>query len=114
MQENISQIPSPVSADKPVKTGFGILGAISFSHFLNDMMQSLILSLYPMLKDSFHLSFGQIGLITLVFQGTASILQPLIGLYTDHRPLPYAMAAGMASTGGGLNGPETSAVVSTP
>ena len=65
-------------------------------------MQSLIPAAYPLLKDNLALSFSQIGLVTLVFQGTASILQPLVGLYTDRRPLPYAMAAGMASTGCGL------------
>ena len=69
---------------------------------LNDLMQSLIPAAYPLLKDNLALSFAQIGLITLVFQGTASILQPLVGLYTDKRPLPYALAAGMASTGVGL------------
>ncbi|AWD22031.1 MFS transporter [Fuscovulum blasticum] len=78
-----------------------ILG-VSLGHFLNDLMQSLIPAAYPLLKDNLALSFTQIGLITLVFQGTASILQPLVGLYTDRRPLPYALSAGMASTGAGL------------
>lgn len=79
-----------------------IILAVALGHFLNDLMQSLIPAAYPLLKDNLALSFTQIGLITLVFQGTASILQPLVGLYTDRRPLPYAMAAGMAATGGGL------------
>jgi FSR family fosmidomycin resistance protein-like MFS transporter len=79
-----------------------IILAVALGHFLNDLMQSLIPAAYPLLKDNLALSFSQIGLITLVFQGTASILQPLIGLYTDRRPLPYALAAGMASTGVGL------------
>ncbi len=79
-----------------------IIFAVALGHFLNDLMQSLIPAAYPLLKDNLALSFSQIGLITLVFQGTASVLQPLVGLYTDGRPLPYAMAAGMASTGIGL------------
>ncbi len=79
-----------------------IILAVALGHFLNDLMQSLIPATYPLLKGNLALSFSQIGLITLVFQGTASVLQPLVGLYTDRRPLPYAMAAGMASTGTGL------------
>ncbi|RTL30723.1 MAG: MFS transporter, partial [Rhodocyclaceae bacterium] len=80
------------------EAAFGILGAISTSHFINDMMQSLILAMYPLLKGSFHLSFGQIGLITLTYQLTASLLQPLIGLYTDKKPQPYSLPFGMAAT----------------
>src|SRR5258707_6663380 len=72
-----------------------ILVAASFSHLLNDTIQSLIPAIYPVLKDSFQLSFGQIGLITLTFQLTASLLQPLVGLYTDHRPQPFSLAIGM-------------------
>ena len=83
-------------------TVLAILFAISFSHLLNDMMQSLIFALYPMLKSSHHLSFGQIGLITLTYQITASLLQPVIGLYTDRRPQPYSLAMGMACTLSGL------------
>ena len=79
-----------------------IILAVALGHLLNDLMQSLIPAAYPLLKENLARSFAQIGLITLVFQGTASILQPLIGLYTDKRPLPYALAAGMASTGIGL------------
>ncbi len=84
------------------KTSFGVLGALSTSHMINDMMQSLILAMYPILKGEFHLSFGQIGLITLTFQLTASLLQPFIGLYTDKRPTPYSLPFGMASTLCGL------------
>ncbi|MCW5299236.1 MFS transporter [Herbaspirillum lusitanum] len=84
------------------KTGFRVLGAISFSHFLNDMIQSLLLAIYPLLKGNFHLSFAQIGLITLTFQVTASLLQPLVGLYTDKHPKPYSLAIGMGSTLCGL------------
>lgn len=79
-----------------------VIMAVTVGHGLNDLMQSLIPAVYPLLKDNLALTFTQIGLITLVFQGTASILQPLVGLYTDRRPLPYALAAGMASTGAGL------------
>ena len=69
-----------------------ILVTASFSHLLNDTIQSLIPAIYPVLKDSFQLSFAQIGLITLTFQVTASLLQPLVGLYTDHRPQPFSLA----------------------
>ena len=79
-----------------------IILAVTLGHLLNDLMQSLIPAAYPLLKQNLALNFSQIGLITLVFQGTASILQPLVGMYTDRRPLPYALAAGMASTGIGL------------
>jgi FSR family fosmidomycin resistance protein-like MFS transporter len=79
-------------------TVFAILIAISVSHLLNDTIQSVIPAIYPILKDSFHLSFTQIGLITLTFQLTASLLQPFVGLYTDHRPQPYSLAVGMGFT----------------
>lgn len=79
-----------------------VIFAVALGHFLNDLMQSLIPAGYPLLKENLQLSFTQIGLITFVFQGTASILQPLVGLYTDKRPMPYALSAGMASTGVGL------------
>jgi FSR family fosmidomycin resistance protein-like MFS transporter len=84
------------------KTALAVLIAISFSHMLNDTMQSLLLSIYPMLKENYALDFGQVGLITLTFQVTASLLQPLIGLYTDQKPRPYALAIGMSSTFFGL------------
>ena len=77
---------------------FRILIAISFSHLLNDMMQSLIPAVYPLLKSSFHLSFAQIGIISLSNQLTASLLQPVIGSYTDRRPQPYSLSIGMAFT----------------
>ncbi len=79
-------------------TRFNLLGAISFSHFLNDMMQSLIVAIYPLLKGEFHLSFAQIGAITLTYQVSASLLQPLIGIYTDKHPKPYSLSAGMCFT----------------
>ncbi|MEJ2459016.1 MAG: MFS transporter [Novosphingobium sp.] len=80
------------------KPAFRVLGAISFSHFLNDTMQSLMLASYPLFKTGLHLSFAQIGLITLAFQFTASLLQPLVGLYTDRHPKPFSLAVGMGST----------------
>jgi MFS transporter, FSR family, fosmidomycin resistance protein len=81
---------------------FAILLAISFSHFLNDTMQSLLPAIYPTLKTRFSLSFGQIGLLTFVFQVTASLLQPIVGMITDKRPQPYSLAAGMGFTMLGL------------
>ncbi|PVD53364.1 MFS transporter [Terrimonas sp.] len=77
------------------KTFYTILFAISTSHFLNDMMQSVIQSVYPLLKQNYQLSFAQVGLITFVFQVTASILQPFVGNYTDKNPRPYSFVAGM-------------------
>lgn len=82
----------PRRAHGPV---FGILAAITFSHFLNDTIQSLLPSIYPILKASLGLSFTQLGLITLVLMLTASLLQPLVGLAMDRRPLPYSLAVGM-------------------
>ncbi len=83
-------------------TAFKVLGAISVAHMMNDMIQSILLAIYPMLKDNFSLSFAQIGLITLVYQITASLLQPMIGLYTDKHPKPYSLTFGMGSTLVGL------------
>lgn len=79
-----------------------ILASLSFCHLLNDMMQSLLPAIYPVLKQNFGLTFGQIGLITLVNQTTASLLQPAIGFYTDKRPQPYSLATGMTFTLGGM------------
>src|SRR6266446_8197520 len=83
-------------------TVLAILFAISFSHLLNDTIQSLIPAIYPLLKTSFQLSFVQIGLITFAFQMTASILQPCVGFYTDRRPKPFSLAWGMGLTLSGL------------
>src|SRR5580704_404700 len=83
-------------------TVFRILVAVSFCHLLNDTMQSLLPSIYPILKTEFHLNFGQIGLLTLTFQMTASILQPFIGHFTDRKPLPYSLPLGMVFTLAGL------------
>jgi FSR family fosmidomycin resistance protein-like MFS transporter len=83
-------------------TTFAVILSLSFCHLLNDMMQSLVPALYPILKDSYALSFGQVGLITLAFQCTASMLQPLVGLYTDRKPQPYSLMVGMGFTLVGL------------
>ena len=83
-------------------TAFVVLAAISFCHFLNDMMQSLLPAIYPILKDNYGLDFGQIGLLTFTFQFTASLLQPAVGFYTDRHPQPYSLSAGMGSTLCGL------------
>lgn len=79
-------------------TVYTILFGISFSHLLNDTLQSLIPSIYPLLKDTFQLSFTQVGLITLTFQLAASLLQPFVGLYTDRKPQPFSLAIGMGFT----------------
>ena len=83
-------------------TAYAVLFAVGFCHLLNDMMQSLLLALYPILKAQFHLNFAQIGLVTLAFQFTASLLQPLVGHFSDLRPRPYSLAAGMVFTLTGL------------
>ena len=95
---NLSDLNSKAQVTVREKTVFAVLGAISFCHLLNDMVQSLIPAIYPILKDAFHLDFGQIGLITLTFQITASLLQPVVGLYTDKKSQPYSLAAGMGFT----------------
>ncbi|WP_281337208.1 MFS transporter [Flavobacterium eburneipallidum] len=84
------------------KTVYSILFSIAFAHLLNDLMQVVIPSTYPLLKEKFNLSFTQIGLITFVFQLTASILQPFIGFYTDKKPKPYSLVFGMIFTVVGL------------
>src|SRR5690349_7580692 len=93
---------APAAPRPQAKTVYSILGAISFSHLMNYMIQSLILAIYPMLKANFALSFGQIGLITLTYQITASLLQPLVGVYTDKLPKPYSLPVGMGFTLSGL------------
>src|ERR1700727_2496591 len=84
------------------RTMLRVLAAISFCHVLNDMMQSLLPSIYPILKTSFHLNFTQIGFISLAYQITASLLQPVIGHYTDQKPMPYSLPIGMVFTLFGL------------
>ncbi|HLN23825.1 MAG TPA: MFS transporter, partial [Patescibacteria group bacterium] len=83
-------------------TAFAIIAALSFCHLLNDMMQSMLAAIYPMLKASYGLDFGQIGFLTFTFQVTASLLQPLVGIYTDRRPQPYSLSIGMGFTLVGL------------
>jgi FSR family fosmidomycin resistance protein-like MFS transporter len=102
MQNQDNQTPTELASDIAGKTIFSILLTISFSHLLNDTIQSLIPSIYPVVKNSFNLNFSQIGIITLVFQLTASLFQPLIGLYTDRKPQPYSLAVGMVFTLSGL------------
>ncbi len=84
------------------KTVYSVLFSIAFAHLLNDLMQSVIPSTYPILKQNFNLSFTQVGLITFVFQVTASLLQPFVGFYTDKKPKPYSLVAAMIFTISGL------------
>jgi FSR family fosmidomycin resistance protein-like MFS transporter len=99
-------VTPPASHDSPAesaaRTAFPILIMLSVCHLLNDMIQSLLPAMYPLLKQNFALDFGQIGLITLTFQLTASLLQPFVGIYTDKRPMPYSLAIGMGCTLSGL------------
>jgi FSR family fosmidomycin resistance protein-like MFS transporter len=98
----LNQSATAVSAATAGRTAVSILVAISFCHLLNDMMQSLLPALYPMLKSSYHLTFGQVGLLTFTFQFTASLLQPLVGAMADRSPRPYSLAVGMGFTLVGL------------
>src|SRR5262245_14967696 len=92
----------PIALAEPPKSAVSVLLALSLCHLLNDTIQALIPAIYPLLKQSFQLSFTQIGLITLTFQMVGSVLQPVIGLYTDRHPKPYSLAFGMAVTLCGL------------
>lgn len=103
MQNILEKKISPISSTPVISaTVYPILLMISFSHMLNDTIQSLIPSIYPMVKSNYHLSFSQVGLITLTFQMAASIFQPLVGLYTDHRPKPFSLVISMGFTLTGL------------
>lgn len=93
---------SSAARDAATRTVFAVLFTISFSHLLNDTIQALLPSIYPLLKDSFQLSFGQLGLITFAFQFTASLLQPVVGFVADRRPMPWSLAVGMSLTLCGL------------
>ena len=99
-----SQVSSPAASAQPPaeKTAFIILIIISVCHLLNDMMQTLLSAIYPLLQSNYGLSFAQIGMITLTFQGTASILQPMVGFFIDRNPRPYSLAVGMGLTLAGL------------
>jgi FSR family fosmidomycin resistance protein-like MFS transporter len=90
--------PNSSDTSKTNATVFPILFALSFSHLLNDTIQSLIPAIYPLVKNSYHLTFSQIGLITLTFQLAASLFQPFVGLYTDKKPQPFSLAIGMGFT----------------
>jgi FSR family fosmidomycin resistance protein-like MFS transporter len=97
----MTSVPMPAPAARPLMP---LLIALSGAHLLNDVLQSLIPSIYPLIKDAYRLDFAQVGLITLAFQVTSSLLQPLIGWATDKRPWPHAMVAGMGATLAGLLG----------
>lgn len=98
MGSNVAEAPRQARKYSAEKAVFGVLAAISFCHLLNDMVQSLIPAIYPILKSSFHLDFGQIGLISFTYQLVACLLQPFVGLYTDKRPKPYSLVIGMGLT----------------
>ncbi|EWY41552.1 Fosmidomycin resistance protein [Skermanella stibiiresistens SB22] len=98
----MSSTTAPADALAANNTAFTIIAAISFCHLLNDMMQSMLSALYPIFKANYGLDFGQIGLLTLMFQVTASLLQPLVGFQTDKKPRPYSLAVGMGFTLVGL------------
>lgn len=100
MQKPLDQDVAPRTTTQ--EATFSIVVTLSFAHLLNDMMQSLIPAIYPIIKQAYQLDFGQIGLITLAFQLTASMGQPLVGAFTDRHPQPYSLVAGMASTLVGL------------
>ncbi len=93
--------PQPPSSS-PAPTALGILAVLSVCHLINDMMQSVLPAIYPLLKGRFALDFGQVGIITLTQQLSASVLQPVIGMYTDRRPKPYSLAVGMGFTLAGM------------
>ena len=99
---NLDAVETQARAEGATKAVFPILLSISFCHLLNDTVQSLIPAIYPLLKASFHLNYGQVGRIALTVQLTASLLQPVVGLYTDRRPQPYSLAVGMGITMIGL------------
>lgn len=105
--QGVSEVSAPmnrssVSPGQASGPALAVLLGLSLSHLLNDLVQSLLPAIYPLLKTGFHLDFGQIGLITFVFQVTASLLQPAVGLYTDRRPLPFSLATGMGFSLAGL------------
>jgi FSR family fosmidomycin resistance protein-like MFS transporter len=102
MSPKTKSAPPPASNGPVQKMAVTVLAAISMCHMLNDIIQSLILAIYPMLKTSLALDFAQIGFITFVFQATASVLQPFVGYITDRYPTPYSLVAGMGSSLAGL------------
>ena len=102
MTDTATTAPSPVASASATATAFTVILAVSFCHGINDIMQSLLAAIYPLLKDNYRLDFWQIGLLTFTFQLTASLLQPVVGLVTDKRPMPYSLPWGMASSLVGL------------
>ena len=94
--------PAQAGLSSAQTTAFTVILAVSFGHFINDVMQSLLSAIYPLLKDNYSLDFWQIGLLTFTFQVTASLLQPVVGIVTDRRPMPYSLPWGMASSLVGL------------
>ncbi|HEY1048670.1 MAG TPA: MFS transporter, partial [Prosthecobacter sp.] len=102
-ETTLNEMPVPEAArQQATDTVFALLFAISFSHLLNDTIQILMPAVYPVLKDSYGLTFTQLGQITLTFQCTASLLQPLVGYITDKRPMPWLLPVGMGMTLAGL------------
>lgn len=102
VEPNTVVVEKDANAALPLAPSYAVLLLLSFSHFLNDLMQSLMPAIYPLLKESYSLDFVQIGLITMAFQFTSSLFQPLVGLYTDRRPLPYSLPVAMGATFAGL------------
>lgn len=100
--QTVQPLSGPAAAPQKARTSFGILGAISLSHLLNDMIQSLILAIYPLLQSEFSLTFVQIGMITLTFQLASSLLQPVVGYWTDKHSMPWSLPIGMCFTLCGL------------
>jgi FSR family fosmidomycin resistance protein-like MFS transporter len=101
-KSSLTDTPAATPSSSAETTAYMVIAAVSICHFINDIMQSLLAAVYPMLKQDFGLDFWQIGFLTLMFHGTASVLQPMIGLYADKRPLPYSLPVGMGATFAGL------------
>jgi MFS transporter, FSR family, fosmidomycin resistance protein len=101
-ERNVAATQTETLVEVGPKVVYKVLAAISICHLLNDMMSSLLPAIYPLLKTSFNLNFAQVGLITLTYQTTASLLQPMIGYYTDKRPRPFSLPVGMGATLVGL------------
>jgi FSR family fosmidomycin resistance protein-like MFS transporter len=97
-ERNVAATQTETLVEVGPKVVYKVLAAISVCHLLNDMMSSLLPAIYPLLKTSFNLNFAQVGLITLTYQTTASLLQPMIGFYTDKRPRPFSLPVGMGAT----------------
>jgi len=94
MSQTTSAPPANQAAPVPGAV-LQVLLTLSAAHMINDILQALLPAIYPLLKDSYHLSFTQIGLISLTYQVTGSLLQPVVGFYTDRRPKPYSLPIGM-------------------